>query len=305
MLLRVVSLALTLLLTPVLAVTGLAQTLPEPLSDGVSDFANVLNATEEARIGRLLQDTRDATGVQMVVVTMTDLADHGGAGMRLDAYAKALFNAWGVGAADRNDGIMLLVVTGAREARIALGAGYDAVYDGRAARVLSTAVLPEFREGRLAAGIEAGIASSRERLIAPFLEGRPVGLTDGFEAPAGSGSPGWLLGLGGVAAVATAALWRFRARRKCPRCGQASLDRTTEVIEPAGTWTSGTGLEHLTCSSCGFTDRKSYTIRPTRGLSSSRNRGIGSSLGGSGSSGRSSGGFGGGRSSGGGASGKW
>ncbi|MES2540718.1 MAG: TPM domain-containing protein, partial [Pseudomonadota bacterium] len=111
------------------------------------------------------------------------IAGMGGSGMRMEDYGKELFNAWGVGEADRNDGIMLLLDTEAREARIALGAGYDPVYDGRAARVLSTAVLPPLRSGNFAEGIEAGVASARERLITPFLAGTPVTVTDGFETP--------------------------------------------------------------------------------------------------------------------------
>jgi uncharacterized protein len=280
-----------------------AQSLPQPVSDTVSDFAAVLDATEEGRIQRALQQVRDETGVQMVVVTMPSLAVYGGAGMRLDAYAKALFNAWGVGGADRNDGIMMLVVTDDREVRIALGSGYDAVYDGRAARVLSTAVLPEFREGRLAGGIEAGIISARERLITPFLAGQPVSVTDGF-APEGTGGGSALPiigGIGGFGALLAYGIWRgARSRRTCPKCGKQTLTRTNEVITPPGMFSSGTGLEHLNCSSCGHTDRRTYTIR----TSSSRDRGsrFGSSSGGGSSS---SGGFGGGRSSGGGASGKW
>jgi uncharacterized protein len=221
--------------------------------------------------------------------------------MRLDAYAKALFNAWGVGVPERNDGILMLVETDAREVRIALGAGYDAVYDGRAARVLSTAVLPALLEGRLAEGIEAGIASSRERLIAPFLEGRPVTLTEGFEPESPSFAP-WLAGVGAVGAAFLLLIWRSRqAKKRCPRCGEASLNRTREVIQPATRQSSGTGIEHLTCSSCGFVDRRSFTVGKSTSSGSSRDRngGGGSGRGGSG------GGFGGGKSSGGGASGKW
>jgi uncharacterized protein len=306
MILRALGLAVSLLLFP----HGLvAQSLPEPLSDTVSDFAEVLDPAAEARIAGILTRQREATGVQMVVVTMPAIEAFGATpGQRLDAYAKALFNAWGVGGAERNDGILMLVETEAREVRIALGAGYDAVYDGRAARVLSTAVLPEFRAGRLAEGIEAGIASSRDRLIAPFLEGRPVTLTEGFEAAedpgaAGSASP-WLLGGGGLIGLLGYGLWRNgRKRRTCPRCGELTLTRRNEVIEAPSGLSSGTGLEHILCSSCGYTDRQSYTISPLgRGRSGAGSLGR---SGRSGSGGRSSGGFGGGRSSGGGASGKW
>lgn len=281
----------------------LAQDLPQPQSDTVSDFADVLDATAEGRISRLLVEMRDATGVQMVVVTVPGIASQGGAGQRIEDYGKALFNAWGVGGAERNDGIMLLLDTQAREARIALGAGYDPVYDGRAARVLSTAVLPPLRAGNYAEGIEAGVVSARERLIAPFLAGIPVSVTDGFESPdTGSESLTGLLGAGAVAALGAFGIWRNRRKRRtCPNCGAVTLDRSNEVIQPPSRSDAGVGMQHLTCSSCGFNDHKSYPVswssregRQSRGLSS---RGDSSSSGGSG--------FGGGRSSGGGASGKW
>ena len=274
------------------------RALPDPLSDTVSDFAEVLDATEEGRIQRLLEATRADTGVQVVVVTLPTIEAYGGTGIRLDAYAKALFNQWGIGEAERNDGILMLVATEAREVRIALGAGYDAVYDGRAARVLSTAVLPEFREGRIAGGIEAGITSARDRLITPFLEGRPVTLTEGFPQEPSPALP-WLAGIGGLGGLIGFGLWRnARSRRTCPNCGALTLERVNEVIEPATSFSSGTGLQHLTCNSCGFVDRRSYTI------SASRSRDRDGPSGRGGGSGSSSG-FGGGRSSGGGASGKW
>jgi uncharacterized protein len=296
MFIRVLAVALTL------AAPVFSQTLPDPLSDTVSDFADVLDATEEGRISRLLIETRETTGVHMVVVTMPGIASQGGAGMRMEDYGKALFNAWGVGAADRNDGIMLLLDTEGREARIALGAGYDPVYDGRAARVLSTAVLPPLRDGNYAAGIEAGVASARERLITPFLAGTPVSVTDGFETPdSGSGGLSTLVGAGAVAGLAGFGFWRNRRSRKtCPRCGALTLERTREVIQRPSSTESGVGMLHQTCSSCGFNDHKSYPIG--RSARSSSRFG---SFGGGRSSGGGKGGFGGGRSSGGGASGKW
>jgi uncharacterized protein len=298
MILKVIAAVLALIL---LAFPGAAQVFPGPESDTVSDFARVLDPEDEARIAALLTRTREETGVQMVVVTMSDIALFGGSGQRLDAYAKALFNAWGVGGAERNDGIMMLVATDAREVRIALGSGYDAVYDGRAARVLTTAVLPEFREGRIAGGIEAGVVSARDRLIAPFLAGQTVTLTDGFETDGGSSSSSWIAGLiAAVAGIAYLVRRGLRSGKVCPRCGEPTLKRTFEVIEPATRLQEGTGIEHLVCSNCGFIDRKSHSLR--RGSNSSRFAAGASGIAGGGGG---DSGFGGGKSSGGGASGKW
>ncbi|MCU0903404.1 MAG: TPM domain-containing protein [Tabrizicola sp.] len=288
-----------------LATPAFAQTLPEPLSDTLSDFSDALDPAEEGRVTKLLEELRAGTGVQMVVVTLPGMAAApASAGLEIEAYGKALFNAWGVGGAERNDGILLLLDTEAREARIALGSGYDPVYDGRAARVLSTAVLPALRDGQLAQGIEAGIASARDRLITPFLAGQPVGLTDGFPEEEGSSALTGLAAFGGLAAIAGYAIWRNRrARITCPNCGAATLERTNEIIEPPTPKDSGTGMQHLTCSACGFTDRKSYPISYSS-TEARRDRDNGSRKGGGGGGG-SSGGFGGGSSSGGGATGKW
>jgi uncharacterized protein len=290
---------------PYLAVLGLllvgwspalAEGLPEPTEARVLDLADVLDATEEARIDRLLQEMVAQTGVAVEVVTMTDIAANGGEGEKLDTYATKLFNVWGIGSAERNDGILMLVATAPREARIALGSGYAPVYDVRAARVLTSAVLPEFREGRMAAGIEAGIISARQQLIAPFLEGRPIGASDGFEAPEADTSSAlpYVAGIGGgLGLVAFLVLRNARLQRTCPSCGAQTLSRSREVIEPATAFGSGTGLEHLLCGSCGHTDRSTYTFR--------RNgRGAGTRSGFAGGGGSS-----GGRSAGGGASGKW
>lgn len=293
MFLRSLAVAITL------ATSVAAQTFPEPVSDTLSDFAGVLDATAEGRITRLLADTRDATGVQLVVVTLPGLEASGGAGMTIESYGKALFNAWGVGGADRNDGILLLLDTQGREARIALGAGYDPVYDGRAARVLTTAVLPALRDGDFAAGIEAGIASARDRLITPFLAGQPVGLTDGFPDEGGSSPLTPILGFGAVAAVAGYGFWRKRRTQvTCPNCGAATLERNNEIIDRPTRSESGLGMQHVTCSACGFTDRRSYPISWSS-AEARRDRDQGRTRKGGG------GGFGGGRSSGGGATGKW
>jgi uncharacterized protein len=303
MFIRVFAVALTLAASAPVT-SALAQTYPEPLGDTVSDFAEVLDATDEGRISRILTETRDATGVQMVVVTLSGLDAYGGAGMRMEDFGKALFNAWGVGGEDRNDGIMLLLDIESRDARIALGAGYDPVYDGRAARVLATAVLPELREGQMASGIEAGIVSARERLITPFLAGQPISVSDGFEAEETSSYLTPVAGIAAVLGLAGFSFWRSRkARRTCPNCGAQTLERSREIIDRPTRSESGTGMQHLICSACGFTDRRSYPVsyssREARHERSHDSNGRSESTGGG------SRGFGGGRSSGGGASGKW
>lgn len=271
------------------------QTLPEPLSDTVSDYADLLPATTEAEISAVITQTREETGVHIVVATMDRISNYGAGDRSIASYAKELFNAWGIGDVARNDGILILVAADDRVVRIALGSAYDAVYDGRAQRVIDTAILPEFKAGRYAEGILAGVRSTRDRLVTPFLAGKPITVDEGFPANPSS-SLIWLGGLGaaGAALFGGRALWR--SRKRCPKCQALTLVRSSDVVTPATTLSEGNGILHLSCPSCGYIERRPYTIAR---LGSSRSSFRG------GGGGSSSGGFGGGRSSGGGATGRW
>lgn len=263
---------------------ALALGLPEPLSDTVSDYADLLDADQEARLSNTLKAARDETGVHIVVVTMGSIKTFGGLEQSIETYSKLLFNTWGIGDAARNDGIMILVAKGDREIRIALGAGYDAVYDGLAQRVIDREMLPAFRQDRYAAGIEAGTLATIDRLARPFATHTPPApIAEPSQLPTyglfGLGSLGMLLfafrrNIGNM-------ISRFRA---CPSCGQKGLSRVHTVQITATELRSGEGTEITRCKFCNYEHRESYTIPQ---ISRSRN------------------GFGGGRSSGGGASGRW
>ena len=272
-----------------LPLSALAETLPAPLSDAVSDYDDVIAPEIEALITTRLAEIRADTGVHMVVVAMDRLASHGGGNQGVETYAEALFNAWGVGDAARNDGILLLVVTGDRVLRFALGSGYDAVYNGRAKRVIETAILPEFSEGRIGEGILAGVTLTEEQLITPFLAARPIAVDEGFSQDAPPGSGHWLVILAVIGGGIIYGIRRAKiAARTCPNCGGLGITALDEVLTPANAGQDGNGLRHITCALCGHAARQAYSI--TRH---------------SDPDGGGSGGFGGGQSSGGGATGRW
>lgn len=89
----------------------------------VADYANVLNASTEQRIcdynGALEQQ---CSGAQIVVVTV-DYLD----GMYCDDYAYELFNTWGVGSAQYNNGMLLLLAVQENKAWLAYGLGLNSV----------------------------------------------------------------------------------------------------------------------------------------------------------------------------------
>jgi uncharacterized protein len=277
-----------------LALPVQAQSLPDPISPYLNDLAGVIDADTAAQITVELRAADIDPGVEIAVVTLRSRQDHA-PGSTLEGFGKALFNHWGVGDAARNDGILIVVLTEDREVRIALGAAYPPVYDGRAQRVIDALILPEFQQGNLGAGILAGAIGARDHIARPLREGAQVTTDSGLPAVPKSGFP-W-----DVAAFVAfvAGLIGFKARngiadaiarrRPCPRCGAMGVEilrRTT--LEPGET-TEG---QHVTLRYCPHCDWESPRYRAIPSLNSQRDQG-----------GRS--GFGGGSSSGGGASGRW
>jgi len=103
--------------------------------------------------GALLRDDR----VSLIVVTISSLTAHNAAGYTIERYAFELFNEWGIGSERRNYGMLLLVSKGDRRARIELGSAWGHSYNVKAQEVMSTLIIPRFKEGNYSEGILAGV----------------------------------------------------------------------------------------------------------------------------------------------------
>jgi len=258
-----------------------AQSFPDYESTTVNDFAGLLTPDAEERLDAQLAQLRSETGVEMTVVTLSR-QEIFAPDISFEAFATGLFDAWGIGDAARNDGVLVLVMHADRVMRIELGKAYGRSWDKAAARVIDDTMLPAFREDRYEAGIEAGVTDAIERIVTPYLAGQ--------EAPQGGTSEGspwtWLIvlipGLGFLALIFKDRLVRLR---KCPECGKRALNRTREVIRQATKTQTGDGEVTTRCTLCHYHHVAPYTISKRSSSSSSS--------------------FGGGRSGGGGASGKW
>ncbi|MGC1468992.1 MAG: TPM domain-containing protein, partial [Sphingorhabdus sp.] len=74
-----------------------------------------------------------------------------------------LAQSWGIGHKERLDGLVLLIAPNERKVRIEVGIGLEGSFtDELAGQILRESILPQFREGNIAGGIEAGV----DRMIA-------------------------------------------------------------------------------------------------------------------------------------------
>lgn len=278
------ALAVLLFLWPGLA---MSQTYPQPISDTVNDFAGLLTSDQEADLSEKIRALRKDTKVHLVIATFRSRAELGFGSTALEPFATGLFNNWGIGDDRRNDGILVLVLSGDREMRVELGAGFPASFDKVAQEIIDNEFLPAFREGAYGMGIKAG-TSAVITYIGRALNSPAQPL---YKPSSGGGMMlFWLpfAAIGGVIAFLVAKTLPMFQR--CPKCNHRGLHRSAVTLDYPTETLPGREEVTVTCPACDYRNVYVRTLSPRGRDRSSRSSGSG---------------FGGGHSSGGGASGRW
>ena len=100
--------------------------------------------------------------IPLIVVTIDSMAQHGGAGWRIETFARVLFDQWGIGyetieGQPWNRGVLLLVSKADRKARIELGNDWAGEYDQVCQQIMDGQIIPNFKKGDFSGGILAGV----------------------------------------------------------------------------------------------------------------------------------------------------
>ena len=144
-----------------LAVGGAAQALTFPALTGrVVDEAGLLSAGDRAALTETLAALEAKTTDQLVVVTLKSLQ-----GTAVEDYGYQLGRHWQIGQKDKNNGVLLIVAPNDRVVRIEVGYGLEGTLtDALTKVIIETAILPRFRTGDYAGGIQSGVASIAQAL---------------------------------------------------------------------------------------------------------------------------------------------
>jgi uncharacterized protein len=264
-------LALTLL-----SAIAAAQPPPPELTTTVNDFARVIDPDSERELDRRIRALQNASGDVIVVATVPTFEPYAD----IREYAVKMFenHGRGVGAAGKDNGLLIVVAVEDRKVGIEVGYGLEGfITDGFAGQTIRESILPQFRQGHYGRGLVAGATQLANRIA----EGRGVQLENvPVEAPAPARSPGNSSDFSDAIRVTLFVLFLLlvlsgRSRRR---------RRRHWGVDPWSGWTSGVG--------------------PFGGTYGGFGGGFGG-FGGGGGGGGGFGGFGGGRSGGGGASGGW
>ncbi len=289
--LSAVFLVLVLVLLPAWPVSAITF----PKAQGfVSDFAGLIAPADRAALEDRLSTLEKETSAEVAVVTVSDLG-----GTTIEDYASQLFEAWGIGKKDQDNGVLFIVSLAEHKARIEVGYGLEPIItDARAGRILDEKVIPEFKNGDYSTGILQGAAAIEEYIRAGTppgpLEDNPVRSALGDNMPLLT----WL-------GIITIYLMGFMARSKSIWLGGIWGVVVGTIL---GLTMGNPGSTLLLAGACGglgalldFILSRNYKERAGKGMGT----GWFSSGGGFSGGGGSFGGFSGGSSGGGGASRGW
>lgn len=153
---------LACVLAAVLAVPVLAAGIPDAPDAYVYDEAGVLSDSTEQYINLETAALDEACGGQIAVVAV----EFTGAYSTAD-YAYELFNTWGIGDRNENNGLLLLLVTGAEDYYIMPGSGVTDIFSGGTLQTL----MDDYLEADFAAGnYDAGVRKTFDRIMEIYGE---------------------------------------------------------------------------------------------------------------------------------------
>ena len=146
----------------------------------VADYADVLSAETENYIVEMNRKLDELTGGQIVVVSIEFLG-----GQNIEEYAYTLMNEWKIGDAEKNNGLLLLLVTGEANYWAMSGSGIQSSLTASLlGEYLSTYLEPDFK----ALNYDAGVTKVFDQFLGWYERYYKVELSDKDTTAAQTGS---------------------------------------------------------------------------------------------------------------------
>lgn len=133
------------------AVVGPLLNLPK-LTGRVVDQAEILSPATESEVTSKLAALDAKTSDQLVVVTVPGLGNES-----IEAFGRRLGNGWGLGSAELDNGVLLIVAPSERMTRIAVGNGLEGLLTDRRAKKIVEAMVARFKAGDFDSGVKTGV----------------------------------------------------------------------------------------------------------------------------------------------------
>ena len=124
----------------------------------VNDFAHILKPETVSNLESTLANFESTTGNEIAIVTI----DTHGSDETIESYAVKLFEKWGIGKENEDNGLLLLISRDDREMRIEVGYGLEPVItDIESGRIIREILIPAFQAGNY----DEGVIQAVEHLV--------------------------------------------------------------------------------------------------------------------------------------------
>ena len=122
----------------------------------LSDFSGVIPDADEPKINSMIRQYKKKTGVEIAVVIIPTLGEE----VNIDDYAQLLFDHWGIGEKDINNGVLILITTEDGMMRIQSGYGLEEILTDAGSRDIEDEIMiPQLTNKKWEAGIINGITA--------------------------------------------------------------------------------------------------------------------------------------------------
>ncbi len=142
---------------------------PKPTKEtSVYDEARLLSGYEKNALERKLINYADSTSTQIVVASIKTLG-----GEDIAFFSTKWAHEWGIGQANEDNGVLLLVAKDDRKLWITTGYGVEHLLtDALAKRIVTNIITPQFKQGNFYEGLDRGTSAIIEILNGEYRENR-------------------------------------------------------------------------------------------------------------------------------------
>lgn len=126
----------------------------------VNDFENIFTPKQRMKLDTIIKAYEIETSNEIAVVTIDSIAPY----ENIKDFATDLANAWGIGKAGKDNGLLILLSKSRREIQISTGFGTEKVLSDEICKnIIDQTIIPEFKHGNYYEGIEKGLLVLMEK----------------------------------------------------------------------------------------------------------------------------------------------
>ena len=127
----------------------------------VNDYANILSSETEQYIMDRSVALNNVDGTQIVVVTVKNLE-----GMSIEDYSLKVARSFGIGSAEKDNGLLILLALEEREIRTEIGTGLEGIIpDGKSGRFQDEYMVPYLKDNNWDEGIKNGYDAYYKEIV--------------------------------------------------------------------------------------------------------------------------------------------